>query len=65
MTEALLQVFAPHFCAGLILENTPAGWVVGSQVAPILAYTKGWGANQLKAYLVRKGWQWLKIPDII
>ncbi len=49
----LLQVTAPHYCAGIILDEDQ--YVVGA--APILSWTIGWKARKLIGYFKSKGFK--------
>lgn len=57
MTETVVVIHAPHFCAGLIIRD---GHVIDA--APILRWTIGKERDQLKAYLHRKGWRGVLAP---
>ncbi len=50
--EVLVRVVAPHFVAGMVLEND-----VVVEAAPILRWAVGRGMGWLRAYLARKGWR--------
>lgn len=52
MSETLVRVVAPHFCAGLIVVNDRC-----VKTAPILAWTIGKSADFLRAYFAQKGWR--------
>lgn len=43
----LLRIVAPHFVAGIVR---------GGDVAPIIAYMKGWTLRQIRAYCAKRGW---------
>jgi len=47
----LVQITAPHFCAGIVLRN---GRV--KETAPILRYMTGWAPVKVKAYCKKRGW---------
>jgi hypothetical protein len=50
----LVQITAPHFCAGFIIE--PRGdWYV-TEAAPIIRYMVGWSTTRVSDYCRRKGW---------
>ncbi len=51
--EQVIQITAPHFCAGVILAN---GRI--TDTAPILHYMKWWDCAAVVAYCQRKGWRW-------
>jgi len=53
MTSGVIQISAPHFCAGVV-------WADGrvTRAAPILRYMVGWSGRQIDAYCRRKGWTW-------
>ena len=48
----MIQVTAPHFCAGIIFNG-----LIAVRAAPILAWTVGKDAAYLSAYFKRKGWK--------
>lgn len=48
----LVQVTAPHFCAGIVLTD---GRV--TTTAPILKWSVGWQRERLSAYFKSKGWR--------
>ena len=56
MTERLLQVTAPHFCAGAVWQRIDGEWQC-VEAAPILAWMRGKDAREVGAYLRRKGWR--------
>jgi len=49
---SVVAIDAPHFCAGLVLEND-----LVIRAAPILRYMVGWRRERVMAYARRKGWQ--------
>lgn len=57
MTEIIIQVTAPHFCAGVIAKD---GKVIS--VAPILRkHVKlGWDGQTVADYCRQRGWQWVR-----
>lgn len=54
----LVQVTAPHFCAGLVIENG-----VCTVAAPILKRSIGRTAGELRAYFQRKGWKAIIVKE--
>jgi len=44
----LLQITAPHFCAGI---------EVGKRAAPILHYMVRWPVSRIRDYCASKGWR--------
>lgn len=50
-SEQLVQVTAPHFCAGIVLKNG-----VVTEAAPILKWTIGKQKEWLSTYFKQKGW---------
>lgn len=48
----LIRVVAPHFVAGLIIEND-----ICTEAAPILQWAKGWTRDRLRDYFSKKGWK--------
>ena len=48
----LVRVVAPHFVAGIIVEENKV-----IDAAPILRWSIGMTRHQLKTYFVRKGWK--------
>jgi hypothetical protein len=62
--EILVQITAPHFCAGIVLTfKNGSGWRV-TETAPIVRYMKGWLAWRVKAYVARKGWKAVRVDKI-
>lgn len=51
MEPTLLQITAPYFVAGAIVQ---AGVVV--RAAPIIKYMRGWPIVKVEAYAGKKGW---------
>jgi hypothetical protein len=59
MTETLVVIDAPNFCAGLVARD---GRVI--EAAPILRYMKGWTGRRVADYCMAKGWRWKTVqPD--
>lgn len=54
----LIQIDAPHFCAGLVAENGKV-----CETAPILSYMVGWDGLRVADYCRRKGWKWERVGD--
>lgn len=52
MTEWLVQITAPHFCAAIVLVNRRVGGA-----PPILSYMRGWTPECVAAYCKSKGWK--------
>ncbi len=50
--EPTVQVKAPHFTAGIIL-NYPRP----NELPPIINYMRYWDLYRIKAYCQRKGWE--------
>ena len=48
----LAQVKAPHFVAGIVLEND-----IVTEAAPIVKYMHGWSRDKVRDYCKQKGWQ--------
>jgi hypothetical protein len=55
----LIQITAPHFCAGVVVA--PNG--VGRSAAPILRYMVGWTFPQIVQYCTKKRWHVRIIDD--
>ena len=53
----LVRVVAPHFVAGLVIENDRC-----IQTAPILSWAIGQMADDLRRYFEAKGWKASIIP---
>jgi len=56
--QRLLQVTAPHFCAGAVWQKREGKWVC-VQAAPILKWMVGLSAETMKQRqpgMLRKGW---------
>lgn len=51
MTEILAAIDAPHFMAGVVLQNDR---VVGA--ADIVKYMRGWTRKRMRDYCASKGW---------
>lgn len=51
----LIQITAPHFCAGLI---------PGLLVPPILRYMREWSPEKIESYCRRKGWRYTVVEVI-
>jgi len=47
----LLQITAPHFVAGLVIEEGSV-----KRVAPIIKYMRGYTIEKVRKYCERKGW---------
>lgn len=54
----LIRIVAPHFVAGLLVDN---GRVVVA--APILRYMIGWTGRQVGAYCAQKRWTWERLSE--
>lgn len=48
----LLRLVAPHFVAGVLVDER--GLVV--EAAPIVGYSVGWTGANLRKYAARRGW---------
>lgn len=57
MAERLLRVDAPHFVAGMVWQKEQGEWRCVA-CAPILGYMRNWRPEQVKAYLLKKRWNW-------
>lgn len=55
----LVRIVAPHFVAGLVLDDRDQ--VI--EAAPILRYMRGYTADALRAYVARKGWCASRVSD--
>lgn len=51
MSELLVRVAAPHFVAGLIVDNG-----ICTQAAPILRWCVGRARDHLRQAFARRGW---------
>ena len=60
MDRRLIQVTAPHFCAGLLVSRTHVVYA-----APILKWTEGRRLTELGRYFRSKGWQYREIKDAV
>jgi hypothetical protein len=58
MKETLVQVTAPHFCAGLVLWGDHC-----IDAAPILRWAIGKERSYLSAYFKRKRWRAIILKD--
>lgn len=52
MSERLISVDAPHFCAALVMVDGKC-----TEAAPILKWAVGKGEEWLRAYFKQKGWK--------
>jgi hypothetical protein len=52
VSETLVRVSAPHFCAGLIVVGDKC-----THAAPILRWAIGKDRHELSAYFKRKAWK--------
>lgn len=52
MRETLVQVTAPHFCAGLVFQG-----LICTEAAPILKWAVNKNRAWLWPYFERKGWK--------
>lgn len=48
----LIYINAPHFFAGLIVQNNKV-----IEAAPIIKYMRGWSQHAIKVYCQHKGWE--------
>ena len=54
----LIRISAPHFTAGLEMEN----WIV-TEAAPILKYMKDWKFEEVKRYIDNNRWELEPVDD--
>lgn len=54
--QALLQIIAPHFVAGMVMEEDGVFWRA-VRLAPIIRYMVGWQWPRITGYCKKKGWQ--------
>ena len=54
----LVQVTAPHFCAGIILKDG-----IVTEAAPILRWAIGWRRARLSEYFREKGWKAIVVNE--
>ncbi len=52
MTETLAQIDAPHFCAGIVLQNN-----IVVEAADIVKYMRKWSRDRVRSYCKQKGWK--------
>jgi len=52
MMEIIARIEAPHFTAGIVLQDD-----IVVETAPILKYMKQWGRDQVRDYCRSKGWK--------
>lgn len=52
MTDVLVRIEAPHFCAGLVLRDG-----VCVEAAPILVWAIRYDGDWLSAYFRKRGWK--------
>jgi hypothetical protein len=55
--EYLVQIQAPHFCAGLVILGARC-----VDAAPILKWAKGKHVNELASYFRKRGWKTEGMP---
>lgn len=53
----LVQITAPHYCAGLVVQK---GWV--TEAAPILHWAIGRRWERVRAYFEKKGFRIEELP---
>jgi hypothetical protein len=58
LMETVLQVTAPHYCAGVVVDKDQ--YVI--EAAPILGWTVGWHVRRLMNYFKRKNYQVVIVP---
>lgn len=56
--ETLVQITAPHFCAGVVAREG-----IVREAAPIVRYMTGWDGKRLAGYCRTKGWTWTVVDD--
>lgn len=54
--EALGQITAPHFCAGIVFVAR-----VCTEPAPILRYMRGWTVERVRDYCATKQWGFQRV----
>jgi hypothetical protein len=54
-----LQIQAPHFSAGVILQDGKV-----ADAAPILRYMKGWYMSEVSSYCMKKRWTILRVDEL-
>jgi hypothetical protein len=52
VTETLAVIDAPHFYAGIVLQNNRV-----VEAAPIVRYMRKWDRARVRDYCVQKGWK--------
>jgi hypothetical protein len=52
VTEILATIDAPHFNAGIVLQNDRV-----VQTAPIIHYMHGWTRHRVRVHCENKGWK--------
>lgn len=52
MTETLALIDAPHFYAGIVLQNDRV-----VEAADIVKYMRGWTRMRVRGYCRNKGWK--------
>jgi hypothetical protein len=60
MRVIIAQITAPHFVAGLELENGKVARIA----APIIGYMIGWTEANIQQYVKRKGWKYEPLKEI-
>lgn len=57
--ERCVQIQAPHFTAGLVIQQGRVG-----EAAPIMGYMKGWYWSEVLHYCERKHWTVRYVDDL-
>lgn len=56
--DKLVQITAPHFCAGLVLiPHAEFESLIVYQTPPILKYMIGWHESKIRIYCRKKNWK--------
>ncbi len=58
MTETLIQVTSPYFCAGIVLQKNTV-----TVAAPIIKYMKGWSLHKVENYCANKRWKVIVVKE--
>jgi len=53
----LIRIVAPHFVAGIILDD----YDFVCETAPILHYMLSWSYNEVKRHCVHRGWTYEEV----
>lgn len=59
MADALYQISAPHFEAGIVVQGDCV-----TEAAPIVRYMIGWSRTRVRSYCTRKNWSMTMVEQV-